>query len=90
MRRLASHRARGPRAPGALVNDIQGAGAVAALLAVREEGRGGRRGGKAQAARSAYEPTLKSGLLSEQIARTVDALAALFARQHLEAVHARS
>jgi len=43
-----------------------------------------------QAARSAEESALKSGLLSEQIARTVDALAALFARQHLEAVHARS
>ena len=47
-------------------------------------------GGEAKAAGRAEESALKSGLLSEQIARTVDALAALFARQHLEAVHARS
>jgi hypothetical protein len=33
--------------------------------------------GEARAARSPEEHTLKSGLLSEQLARTVDALAAL-------------
>jgi hypothetical protein len=48
-----------------------------ALLEVREEDRGGRSGCEAQAARSPEEHTLKFGLPSEQIARTVDALAAL-------------
>jgi hypothetical protein len=50
LRRFASHRARSPGAPGGLVNDAQGPGATAALLAVREEGRGGCACGEAQAA----------------------------------------
>ena len=47
------------------------------LLEVRQEGCRGRGGGEAQAAERPEEHTLKSGLPSEQIARTVDALAAL-------------
>jgi hypothetical protein len=35
LRRLASHRTRGPGAPGGLVNGSRGLGAVAALLAMR-------------------------------------------------------
>jgi hypothetical protein len=62
----------------------------AAFFSLAPDSRNDKGRGETQAARSAEEPALKSGLLSEQIARTVDALAALFARQHLEAVHARS
>jgi hypothetical protein len=60
-----------------LVNAAQGSRAAAALLKVRKEGRRGCGGCEAQAARSPEEPTLISGLLSEQIARTVDVLVAL-------------
>jgi hypothetical protein len=63
---------------------------VDAQLAVRKEGCGSCESGEAQTARHSKKSALKSGLLSEQIARTVDALGALFARQHPEAVHARS
>jgi len=77
MRCSARNRARGPGSPGGLVNDAPGSRATVALLKVREEGRGGRGSGEAEAARCPEEHTLKSGLPSEQIARTVDALAAL-------------
>jgi hypothetical protein len=59
VRRLASHPARGPGAPGGLVNDAQGSRAAAALLAVRKEGGRSRGGGPAETARSAEESALR-------------------------------
>jgi hypothetical protein len=58
VRRLASYRARGPGATGGLVDDSQGAGAAAALLAVREEGCGDCGSGEAPAAGHPEESAL--------------------------------
>src|SRR5271156_7254570 len=60
VRRLATHRARGPGALGGLVNDAQGSGAEAALLEMREERRGGRRSGEAEAAGHPEESALSA------------------------------
>src|ERR1700694_1590750 len=58
VRCLASHRTRGPGAPGRLVNAARGARAADALLAVRQEGGEGRCGRQAEAARSTEESAL--------------------------------
>ena len=58
VRCLAAHRPRSPGALGRLVSDAREASAADALHTVREEGRGGRGSGEAQASRCAQEPSL--------------------------------